>query len=103
MAEDQEEEPKAWRDIVRDNNEPGSPNVLLALEDAAKQVEENPDQFNKAFIILYKNDSRGDEARTTWFNAGLRYSEIVFLLEYMKVDFIEAIKGPRVSSVDEDD
>jgi hypothetical protein len=90
MAE--QEEGQSWRDIVRSNNEPGSPNIVLTLEDASKEVTDNPDRYNKAFVVLYHNEGKGDAIMTSWFNAGLRYSEIVFLLEYMKHEFISAMK-----------
>lgn len=84
----------SWRDIVRENNEPGSPNILLMLEDAAKSVQENPDKYDKALVFLYRNQPEVDLIVSSWFNAGMRFSEIVFLLDYLKDEFITEMKRP---------
>lgn len=90
---DQEEPTESWRDIVRENNEPGVPNILLTLEDVQAELNQNPDAYNKALVFLYKNDGRGDSINSAWFNAGFRFSEIIFLLEYMKQIFIQEMNG----------
>lgn len=86
---------KTWEEIIRENNEPGSPNILVTLEEAIEEVSKHPDLYNKAFILLY-DDKEPDKIYTSWYNAGLRFSEIVFLFEYLKPDFISAMKrGPE--------
>lgn len=87
---------KSWRELVRENNEPGSPNILLTLEDAAEEVNKNPDKYDQAFVVLYKKGNEKDIIKTAWFNAGLHFSELVFLLEYLKDDFLDQMRNPRI-------
>jgi hypothetical protein len=89
-----EPELESWRDLVRNNNEPGFPNILLALEDAVIEAKKDPDAYNKCFVVLFKdatanNNQENNDIITSWFNAGLRFSEIVFLFEYLKHSFIQ--------------
>ena len=86
---------QSWRELVRENNEPGSPNILLTLEDAAEEVNKNPDMYEKAFVALYKKGTEDESIKTSWFNAGFHFSELVFLLAYLKDEFLDQMRNPR--------
>ena len=94
---------QSWRELVRENNEPGSPNILLTLEDAAEEVNKNPDVYEQAFVILYRKGDKENHIKTAWFNAGLHFSELVFLLEYLKDDFLDQMRNPRTEEEEEEE
>lgn len=85
---------QSWREIVREHNEPGSPNILLTLEDAAKEVGDNPDLYDKAFVVLYRKDEVTEKLRSSWFNAAFHFSELIFVFEYLKNEFLDQMRNP---------
>lgn len=88
---DEDNEP-SWRECVRQQNQPGAPNVLLTLEDAMEKVKAFPDEYDKAMVFLCKfsHENKFSEENCQWFNAGMRTPEIVYMLAYLQHYFLNA-------------
>lgn len=88
--------PDDWEKLVRENNRPGSPNVILTLEEALQRVEETPDDFDTCFVVLHKKENREKDFDLSWHNAGLQYSDLLAIFQYLNYHLCREMAGhPR--------
>lgn len=71
------------------------------LEDALRNVSNDPEPANKALVILLKDEPDG-EYLTQFYNAGMKCSEIVALLEVMKLRVLRQMVPHERPSRDDD-
>jgi hypothetical protein len=64
--------------------------VLDMLKSAVDRIEADPDRYNKA-VILFLDDRDGYE--TGYEQAGMYIYEIIPLMEVIKAEFVDTIRG----------
>ena len=72
--------------LVDRSNDANHASPEMALEDVLRDFREGKRKATKAIVITL--DSSGDKYEVHWYQAGMKTSEIVALLEYTKADMI---------------
>lgn len=79
-----------WEHAIRTENQPSNENVFTTLKEALLHAQDHSDEYDQVFIILHKRDEN-ENLTTQWFNGGFRFSELIFIFDYLNHDLLNRI------------
>lgn len=82
-----------WEQQIRANNVISHENVMVTMKEAAIFAEEHKGEYDQAFVVFYKR-TEDDKIKSSWLNAGMHFSEVIFLFQYLTADFLRQMQNP---------